>query len=101
MTVAGKGTFTVNTTTGVVTFTPVPGYQGVVGPVTYRVLDSNGTAATAGITVGVAAPAPPVAADDSATTLQGKPVTLALLGNDAAGPTGAALVPGSVQQGPG
>ena len=97
VTIAGKGTFTVNTTTGVVTFTPVTGYQGLVGPVTYRVLDGNGTAATAGITVGVAAPAPPVAADDSATTLQGKPVTLPLLGNDVAGPTGAALVPGSVQ----
>ncbi|SDP70151.1 CshA-type fibril repeat-containing protein [Pedococcus dokdonensis] len=96
VTIAGKGTFTVDTT-GVVTFTPVNGYQGVVGPVTYRVLDTNGTAATAAISVGVNAPAPPVAADDSATTLQGKPVTLVLLGNDSPGPTGAALVPGSVQ----
>ena len=32
VTLAGKGTFVVNTTTGVVTFTPVAGYVGTAGP---------------------------------------------------------------------
>lgn len=97
VTVTNKGTFSVDTTTGLVTFTPVTGYQGPVPAVDYEVRDTNGTRATATITVTVAAPAPPVAVDNDATTLQGKPVTLPVLGNDGPGTSGAALDATSVK----
>jgi len=44
------GTYTVNTTTGFVTFTPAAGFVGMGAPIPYRVTDSNGVSATATIT---------------------------------------------------
>ena len=46
-------------TDGTVAVEPVPGFVGVGKPVTYRVADSNGTTATAKLTVTVALPAAP------------------------------------------
>ncbi len=50
LTVAGEGLWSVNTTTGVVTFTPEANYNGTVTPVTFRAADSQGEFATAQIT---------------------------------------------------
>ena len=62
VTVAGEGTYTNNTTTGVITFTPVIGWTGTPDPVTYRVTDSNGNTGTSTFSPGaVTAPAAPVA----------------------------------------
>jgi len=58
LTIAGQGTYTVNTTTGAITFTPVVGFSGPTSPVTYRVTDSNGASNTATITTTVAAIVP-------------------------------------------
>jgi len=93
VTVLGQGTLAVQLD-GQVLFTPVPARQGTVDPVLYRVTDANGTHRTAAINVVIGNA--PVAAADTATTLQGKPVTLALLGNDHPG-TGGTLRPETTQ----
>ncbi|NIK57563.1 Ig-like domain-containing protein [Kribbella shirazensis] len=95
VTIARQGTFLV--TGGKVNFQPVHGFTGVGTPVTYQVLDKNGTAARADLTVSVAAPGPPVANPDTITTVQGQSVVATVLANDEPGPTGAALKPGSVR----
>jgi uncharacterized repeat protein (TIGR01451 family) len=93
-TVAGEGTFTVNPTTGVVTFTPVTGFTGTAS-IPYTVGDNASptpqTSNTALITVVVNPPAevntptPPVANNDFATTALNTPVTLTALSNDFGG----------------
>ncbi|WP_460660094.1 Ig-like domain-containing protein [Kribbella swartbergensis] len=95
VTVGRQGSYLV--AAGKVTFRPVHGFQGVGTPLTYQVLDKNGTPARAELTVSVDAPGPPVANPDTITTLQGGSVLIAVLDNDKPGPTGAALVPGSVR----
>ncbi|WP_350274220.1 tandem-95 repeat protein [Kribbella sp. HUAS MG21] len=95
LTIARQGTYLA--AAGEVTFQPVQGFTGVGTPVTYQVLDKNGTAARAELTVSVAAPAPPVANPDTATTVQGRSVVVEVLRNDKSGPTGVALQPGSVR----
>ena len=92
--VAGEGTYTVDATTGVVTFVPQSGYVGVTTPVRYRVADDNGTTATALLTITVGDA--PTASPDTATTPQDIDVTVNPLVNDTAG-TGATLVDGSVR----
>ncbi|MDX3006518.1 Ig-like domain-containing protein [Kribbella solani] len=95
VTVARQGTYLV--ADGKVTFEPVHGFSGVATAVTYQVLDKNGTAARAALTVSVNAPGPPVANPDTITTLQGRSVVVAVLENDKSGQTGAALVPATVR----
>ncbi len=96
LTVAGQGTYVVDTATGHVTFTPVNGYIGTGTPVTYRVADGNGATATATITVSVIAP-PPATTADSTSTQQGVPVVINPLSNDSPGAAGAPLDPTSVR----
>ncbi len=91
-----EGSYSVNSTTGEVTFTPEPVFRGPATPITYRVADDNGTKATAALTMTVGAPPSPSASDDSVTTPQGIAVTLRTLLNDAQSTLGAALTPASV-----
>ncbi|GAA1606112.1 MULTISPECIES: Ig-like domain-containing protein [Kribbella] len=95
LTIPGQGQYLV--ADGKVTFDPLHGFTGVGTPITYQVLDKNGTAARAELTVSVAAPGPPVANPDTITTLQGRTVAVPVLDNDEPGPTGAALRPGTVR----
>lgn len=95
VTVPRQGDFAV--ADGKVTFGPVQGFQGSTTPLIYQVLDKNGTAARAELTVSVDAPGPPVANPDQAVTLQGGSVFVGVLDNDKPGPTGSAIVPGSVR----
>ncbi|RZU18349.1 CshA-type fibril repeat protein [Kribbella rubisoli] len=95
VTIAQQGTYL--TATGEVTFQPVHGFKGVGTPLSYQVLDKNGTPARAVLTVSVDAPGPPVANPDTMTTLQGRAVVIAVLDNDKPGPTRAALKPTSVR----
>ncbi|MEU4198122.1 tandem-95 repeat protein [Kribbella sp. NPDC026611] len=90
-----QGTYVVSA--GKVTFEPVHGFHGVGTAVTYQVLDLNGTAARAELTVSVDAPGPPVANPDTITTLQGQAILIAVLDNDKPGPTGSPLDPATVQ----
>ncbi|MFI5696833.1 Ig-like domain-containing protein [Kribbella sp. NPDC051586] len=95
VTIAQQGTYLV--AAGEVAFQPVHGFKGVGTTLTYQVLDKNGTAARAELTVSVGAPGPPVANPDTITTLQGRSVLVGVLDNDKPGPTGAALTPSSVR----
>lgn len=95
VTIARQATYLV--ADGKVTFRPVRGFHGVGTALTYQVLDRNGTAAWASLTVSVDAPGPPVANPDAVTMLQGASVLVPVLDNDKPGPTGSALVPGSVR----
>lgn len=47
VTIANEGTYTIDPTTGVVTFVPVPTFTGPATPVTVQATDSNGETATA------------------------------------------------------
>jgi CshA-type fibril repeat protein len=64
--VAGQGTYSVNPTTGVVTFTPVAGFSGVADPVTLRLTDAYGQSSDASFTATVLANAPQAVASVTA-----------------------------------
>ena len=88
-----QGTFTVNPTTGLVTFTPVTGFTGTV-TVDYKVCDLNALCDIATITVEVNTVPGPDAVDDTATTDMNVPVDITVLANDVAGAS--AIVPSTV-----
>ncbi|QNG38584.1 tandem-95 repeat protein [Geodermatophilaceae bacterium NBWT11] len=90
VTVAGQGTWTVDTATGGVTFTPVPGFEGPATPLTYRATTTAGDVVSARITV--TSGAAPVATPDSLTVPNGRTATVDVLDNDAPG-TAATLLP--------
>ncbi|MEL6375538.1 MAG: hypothetical protein AAFR04_16415, partial [Pseudomonadota bacterium] len=79
----GEGVWSIDTTTGAVTFTPEAGFTSDPTPVTYTVADNEGNrTAPATITL-TFTPEPPVAGDDQVSNVQtGQQVTLNVLGND-------------------
>ncbi len=96
-TVPGQGSFTLNSTTGIVTFTPENNFTGTV-TIPYTIQDSlGGTSNAANLTVVIRSG--PVARDDSATTPLNTPVTLNIPANDAAS-GGVALNPASIDLDP-
>ncbi|ADB34454.1 LPXTG-motif cell wall anchor domain protein [Kribbella flavida DSM 17836] len=95
VTVGRQGEFQV--AEGRIAFAPAPAYKGSTTPLTYQVLDQNGTPTRAELVVSVDAPGPPVANPDTISTLQGGPVYAAVLDNDKPGPTGSALTVDSVR----
>ncbi len=83
VTIAGKGTYTVNTTTGVVTFTPVATFIGKTVPLAYTIKDNFGSeSASALISVNVK----PVGVNDVDATLVNIPAVTVVKLND--GPSG-------------
>ena len=93
--VAGEGTWSVNTGTGVVTFTANSGVtSGTKTPVTYRVTDSTGQTATSTLTPIV--PPPPTANPDSSVDEQNETQVLSPLSNDSAA-SSTSLNPSSVK----
>ncbi|WP_350350783.1 tandem-95 repeat protein [Microbacterium sp. A8/3-1] len=92
--VPGEGVYTIDQTTGVVTFAPDPTFDGPsTTPVAYRFTDSLGNPASTTITVTVTA-VTPTAVNDSTTTPHATPVTVDVVDNDVPGP-GGAIVPTS------
>ena len=80
--VPGEGSWTVNPTTGAVTFTPVAGFTKDPTPVSYTVTDKTGMVSNqATITVDYPNNAP-VAVNDSKTTAEDTPATGNVLTND-------------------
>ena len=80
--VQGEGTWTVNPTTGAITFTPQAGFTGDPTPIRYTVKDNDGnTSVPAKVTIDYKQQ-PPVAADDSSLKNQPGPVTLNVTNND-------------------
>lgn len=82
LTVPGEGVWTVDLTTGAITFTPDPALVGNPTPATYTVSDDDGNASNeATVTVGFGEP--PVAQNDTSDTgIFGQPVTISALLND-------------------
>ena len=93
--IAGEGTYTLNQSTGVVTFVAdVNAAQGTKTPITYRVTDITGQTATSTLTPVV--PAPPVAVNDTSTGAYDTNQTISVLGNDTV-TSPATLVPSTVK----
>jgi len=93
------GSFTVNPTSGLVTFTPVSTFAGNA-TISYRVCDLNTLCSTATITVAVSAVAGPVANDDEALIVMNTVAEILVLDNDVAGatsidPLSLAFIPGT------
>ncbi|MEL6750483.1 MAG: tandem-95 repeat protein, partial [Pseudomonadota bacterium] len=84
LTVPGEGVWSVNTTTGDITFTPELNYAGLVTPISYTVDDNTGnTSNPAQVTVTISdVNDPPVALDDSGTTNENTSVVINVLSND-------------------
>ncbi len=91
--VPGEGTWSVDGTTGAITFTPEGGFSGSPTPIEYFVLDDDGYASNLA-TVTITYPVGPEAVDDSAITAINTPVDINVLANDTAGT--AALNPAAV-----
>jgi uncharacterized repeat protein (TIGR01451 family) len=80
--VSGEGTWSVNTTTGAITFTPAPGFSGDPTPIQYTVKDAQGnTSNRATVTVDYVQ-FPPVAVNDSSLNNLPGPATLNVTAND-------------------
>ena len=77
--VAGQGTWTVDTETGAITFSPEDGFSGNPTPITYEVIHAGGTPASAEVTVTYA---PQAADDESRGNALDTPVVVDVLGND-------------------
>ncbi|MEM8772430.1 MAG: Ig-like domain-containing protein [Pseudomonadota bacterium] len=86
--VAGEGTWTVNPTTGVITFDPNIGFTADPSPITYTVADNDGNVSTEGTVFTDYPPFAPIAADDTVTGIPvGDSVSIDVLNNDTAGDT--------------
>lgn len=104
LTVPDQGVFTINSTTGAVTFDPEPRFTGTVGPFSYGARDTvttragltvhNSVASTFTVTV---KPATPVALNNWANTTVGVPVEVPVLANDRPGDPSAPLDPSTVR----
>ena len=97
LTIPGEGTYTVNTSTGVVTFDPLPTFYGTASPITYQVADALGQYANATITPTVAAPPVPTASPNPSSDAWDTNQTINPLTNDAAGATDFPLVATTVK----
>ncbi len=86
LTVPGEGVYTIDPTTGKITFTPAKGHTGTTTPVTYQVADTGNQTTTATLTITITK-VTPTAKDDTASTPVNTPVTVSVLGNDRAGNT--------------
>jgi CshA-type fibril repeat protein len=87
LTVPGEGTYTVNTTTGAVTFNPLSSFTGTATPVKYVVEDNYDQKASATITPTVGAPPLPTADDDVSSGAYDTNQTISPISNDDAGAT--------------
>jgi CshA-type fibril repeat protein len=79
VTVAGEGTYTLNVTSGLVTFSPEPNFVGVATSIPYIVADGNGIIVDSTITISITAP---TARPDVSSGLPGVTQFLNVLTND-------------------
>ena len=82
LTVPDEGTWSVNTTTGAITFTPEPGFTGDPTPIQYTVNGAQGNVSNEATVTVDYAQFPPVAFDDSSLHNPPGPVTLNVTAND-------------------
>jgi len=97
--VAGQGTWLVNPNTGAITFSPQPGFTGSPDPISYTVQDKTGlTSNPATVTVNYPQ-IPMIATNDVVTGTKGQPVTVNVLGNDAAFGASSVQILGTISAG--
>jgi CshA-type fibril repeat protein len=90
--VPNEGTYTLNSTTGVVTFDPLPSFTGTVATApTYQVADSLGRYVNATITPTVSAPDAPTAKPETKLVLPGATISFTTTTGTAGLATGAGL----------
>ena len=83
LSVPGEGAWTVDPTTGAITFTPESGFIGDPTPITYTVDDNEGNTSNAATVTVDYVQQPPVVTDDVSTgNTTGSPVSINPLGND-------------------
>ena len=80
--IANQGTWTLNTTTGLVTFVPLALFNGDATPITYTGTDVVGAAFSSTISATIQPPALPSARTDSASGVVTSAITLSPLDND-------------------
>jgi CshA-type fibril repeat protein len=80
--VAGEGTWSVNLTTGAITFTPLPGFINDPTPISYTVKDLTGASSNAATVIVDYPPFKPVAVNDRETGTSGQPVLINVVAND-------------------
>ena len=97
LTVTGEGTYTVDPTTGVVTFDPLPTFKGGATPVDYQVADSLGQITDATITVSVNDPPLPTASPDAITDAYDTNQTYTSTTNDTPGSSSFPFVASTVK----
>ena len=83
MTIAGQGTYSVDPTTGVVTFTPLSTFTGTATPVSFQATNSLGATTSSTITPTVLAV--PTATPDTTNGAQGAAQSSSVLANDSSG----------------
>ncbi|GAA4306698.1 hypothetical protein GCM10023149_00050 [Mucilaginibacter gynuensis] len=79
VTIAGQGTYTVNTANGNVTFTPLPTFAGKAIPVQYSIKDNFGSESVNAL---ISVTVKPTGVNDTDFTAIGVPVTTAVKAND-------------------
>jgi uncharacterized repeat protein (TIGR02059 family) len=97
VTIANQGKYTVDPSTGVVTFDPLDTFTGEATPVTYTVSDNLGQTATSTYTPTVSPAAPPIADAETTTGSKGAPQTTDLLVGDTTSDSSISLVASSVK----
>jgi CshA-type fibril repeat protein len=75
LTIPGQGTYTIDPITGVITFTPVPGFSGTPTPVIYQVTDEYGQTGSSTYTPTVTPPPPPTASEKTSSGPPNSPQT--------------------------
>jgi CshA-type fibril repeat protein len=97
VTVANEGTYTVNPSTGVVTFDPLPTFSGTATPIYYQVTDTLNRNVTSTITVTVAPSLNPVANPDVTSNMMNVTQTVNPVTNDVPAASGSPLQQTSVK----
>lgn len=82
LTIPNQGTYTIDSVSGGVTFTPVQGFSGIVTPVDYQVASDLGSGKQATTSAVLHVTIAPASTTDKATTPYGVPVTIDVTTND-------------------
>jgi len=96
--VAGQGIWSVNTSTGAISFTPLPNYAGPVTSITYSVADNDGlrsNTATVDMSINAVNDAPVAVSNLGNSVSEDGSISIAVLGNDS--DSDGTLNPASVQ----
>ncbi|NDA79211.1 MAG: hypothetical protein EBY07_15850, partial [Actinobacteria bacterium] len=97
LTVANQGTYTLNTTTGVVTFDPLPTFTGTATSIKYAATDALGQKVLSTITPTVQPPPPPTGNADTTTGKVGLAQAVTPFANDTVGASGITFTATSVK----